>query len=673
MSNCVSCGPAVQAYLDSLPNQLSGTMLDKLLFASPIMYDDFISVDPALTNLPFTALLDKRPFPTDQPVYHEIKIHREAGLQFLNNSEYFRQVYDQADCLTDCDWKPNSFSAGRSRRSSVLEKIDFEQEFPCHEGMLKKYEAIKMFLQVPVFLRGYMEQIANDYVRNVFLQKFKKIVITQNGFTANCGNLREFPNLATFDMDGAPIVDGDGNPVCAITGNLTPELLLNFMEQVRIKHGHSIGFQGSSMQLAVGMNPYQWRQKLAESPRFSDYIINNPRLSDAYFDRFMPTDSFGGMLNIIPMDLPRATLDENCTPEFHLQYVNKPDGNGGVRRDVNPQYSEATHGIAIVFAPNVGTLWEEEVIPNARIGDASFGPQYGTKTMQNGKFTWINAYDYHCNPKGLGGKYISTYKTGFHPGDGLEAGYIILYPLTKAEHLVSNLPKGECLVEDSCPEIFLGSDCKCPQPIDCCPITSCKSALKFDTPMAPDAPLAVGDVAQAVITGGGFRDVTVRAIDTETAGGVTIYTYTIETVDGLPLDCKCIQALLVTGSQLCTISPKCESDVQDSNTCRCEEGLYGVELDKCFGAVAGEVYNLHLANGQVLADVTLQEIGPVTDAKTGVSTDFAFFDTPCAAICTAGGVDKVVNPAVTDCDDGLSAEGCDGTEIDLDATGKTSE
>ncbi len=575
MPGCGCGNPAVDRILGHLPDDLSPSLFNHLLFEAPKVYDEEIRVQADKSDSIFTSLLTSRTFPADQTEYSEIRVTRSAGLQFYDNNEVFRKAYSPDHCVPGCVWSPKTFDAGRQIVSSHLKVADFEQEVPCIDNMLKKYAFVDFFLTIPDFLKGYMEDVSNQYIRNELLTRAKKVILTNEQTRASTADPRAFPNMLNT------------NNAVQLLSDLTPMVLSTFYDELMAQHPDCKGFEESGGYNILGLmiDPMQWRLKQITGNVFGDYIARNPDLNSQFFKKFHVTELFAEMFAILPTrELPRADVDPLTGDVlYHHRYIDVPTGSGGVIREGNPGFNEAEFGVALVLNSELGFLWDEQPLPVTQIGDAKFGPQFGQIDLPNQKWRYLNAYDYDDNPLGKGGKWIAQYKTGMHPGPGIKCLYAILYPLTKYVNVKQGLPEGECFTSPAaCPDLFQDLGCPCPFVKFCCNISELQAVIKTDL----DLGIIVTNTFEVIYEDGSQQTLTADEIIQE--NGLFIYRVSSAT----PIRCNCIRDFVCA-----PVTTVCSSQVLSNSDARHTLGQHGLQLESCFDAPALTSLTLTHANG----------------------------------------------------------------------------
>lgn len=621
----MSCGCSVtDAILDALPDKLSPSIFHHMMFEAPRVFDEEITVQASKSTSIFLGLLEQRMFPVDQTQYSQIRLTRSSGIQFYNNADLFRKAHSPDNCEPGCVWDPKTFDAGREIITSELVVSDFEQVVPCYDNLLKKYAFVDFFLTVPTFLREYMEDISSQYIRNELLGRAKKIVLTNESTRGSAVDPRKFPNL--LDSGGTNLV---------LLGDLTPSVMMTLYDEIMCYHPDCEGFEKSNGYKMLGLmiDPIQWKLKQMTDNFFGPYIVNSPSLSSEFFNRFTVRETFSEMFGILPtVDLPRADINAAGEVLYHHRYSDVPVGSGGVKRVGNPAFADAKFGVALVVNNDLGFLWDEQPIPIPTIGDAQFGPQYGTKTLENQKWLYLVNYDYDDNPLGKGGKWISQYKTGYHPGPGAECLYAILYPLTKYENVKQGLPEGECFTAPAaCADLFVETGCPCPMVKFCCNITSTSAVLKTDT----DIGVVAEDTFEVIYDDGTKQTLTADEVETE--DGLFIYRVSSATA----IRCSCI-ADFVCGTEVV-----CFSQVLSTSDAK-QPTEWGIQLDSCFSAPVATDLLLTFGDGTTAVEA-VTEISTVN--VSGVDITYHYVAVSWEDIVTKGGIVKVALDGVDECAD----------------------
>lgn len=644
--SCFSCGNArIDAIVNKLPDQLSPTIFNQILMEAPKVFDDKIGLQPDTSRSLFLSLLTKKPFPVDQSEYSEIRITKSSGLQFYDNNEVFRKLNDPDGCVPGCQWQPRSFSAGNEIFSSSMLVADFEQEIPCYDNMYKKYAFLQFFAQVPMLLNTYMEGVMASFTRNELLSRAKKLVLTSETFRSRTCDSTEWPNVTSLLVNG-------NFP----TWDLSLQVLLTIWdEKVRLHPDvPGLGSVGGNKVLGLMMEPLQWRLKVQNDPLYGDYIRRNPSMSSDFFTKFNTFETFADSITFIPSgpdDLPRADIDTNGDIVYHYSTIDVPAGNNGVKRIGNPAFNNARFGVALLVNGDIGHLWDEMPIPNQSLpGGVKLGPNFGATQMSNGKWVYLPAYDYNCNPLGKGGKWIAQYKTGFHAGRGIEGLYAILYPLTKYEHEKTQLLVSCGVDPVVCTDGYQESCNVCPGFISCCNITSTRAVLKFDG----DTGYAEEDVMPLISKGQVLINATVDEVTVDE--GAYVYIVTLASA----IDCACIQ-----GVQCPTPVVSCAYDIVASTDCYTTAPASPLRIGlkaKCpINDEVATVLTALLANGTTI-DLTVQG----NEVINGIGYTFftgaaGFINT----ICAAGGVVRLTSQDAVACPDANLVIPCSELEAPL--------
>ena len=623
---CNSCG-TVDQYLSKLPGKLDEKMFSSILRTAPKVYAKEIGLQTSTSKSIWLGQFETKQFPEDQTEFYSIRVTRSAGLQFYDNNEVFRKLHNPDNCVEGCLWDPHSFAAGSMEFASTMEVADFEQVVPCYDNMYKKMAFVEYFKQVPRLLNVYTEEVAASYIRNTLLARAKKLLLTSVGFRGNRKDPRKWLNI----VDSGLAVGG-----LLPRWELTPSVMVNFLNQVMIAHPDVEGLQGTGNAKVYGvvMDHYQYTQKCLIDKTYANIFQQNDNISSEFLKRINAKQYFGDSFVLIPAgldDLPIVTFNAAGDVQYNFPTIDAPTSMG-VRRIGNPAYQNALasgqgFGIALVIPGNIGHLWAEDIIPHPSLpGGVKIGPDFGNTKVSNNSWQYISAYDFDKNPYGKGGKWINQIKTGFHPDIGVEGVYAILYPLSSYAEMKKQVVI-ECGSEPVvCNDNFTEECAVCPTFVECCSITSTRAKIVASQEVLIDGEAAVADdVIQ--LTSKGAKVVAATIDEVIEDNGQFVYLVTLASA----LNCACIDGFV------CEASSNCYGKVIDTTACQEPAGRVGLRLSCELSLTAADVVTAVFANGTE-GNVTYHSRSDVNGVQ------FDFFTATIANVCAAGGIVAIKVP-----------------------------
>lgn len=201
-----------------------------------------------------------------------------------------------------------------------------------------------------------------------------------------------------------------------------------------------------------------------------------------------------------------------------LPFVKGMPGIVGTYSTINPQYEDpsyATHEEVIIHGMNPFSVWYQPTVET--IGEGTdFGPEPGFWDV----FQWVNPQTRE-DPARREGFFFTTATIGLS-ADNSESVYGILVPRPPAASMVSFYASNACPPEAvTCTNVVPAVSCPVPIVLSLTahPITAGRYYVTFAAPVNA----IVNDVIQIGVTGGGFVNATVNAVNgTSTSFEVTI-------------------------------------------------------------------------------------------------------------------------------------------------------